>query len=136
MPLPNHKLIPSGWAEHHRPAAEGSMTVTCRILRISDGPAPFPLPDGWTGETVVHETVCRVQELKRELNSVPADQPTTLREYLIPVPIEGLPELRSGERGDIVEAIGRRFTITNIMRGSLEFERDLICTENQTQQNP
>lgn len=117
------------------------MTAPCTIARISDGPAPYPKPPGWTGEAVIHTTVCRVQELKREGGGTPAEQPTAERQYLVPVPLindEGarLPDLRAGERGDIVHAHGRQFRIVNIMFGSLEWERDLICVDNLTQQNP
>lgn len=141
MPFANTKVIPPGWAERHRPAVTGTMTVPCQVARISDGPPPYPKPPGWTGERVIHDTMCRVQELKREGGAVAGEQPTTTREYLITVPhvsAEGipLPELRSGERGDVVLVLGRRFAVTNIMRGSLEFSRDLVCVENQTQQNP
>ena len=138
--LPNTRVIPAGWAEHHRPTAAGTMTVPCTIKR-SVGPPPYPLPENWTGLDTLHVTVCRVQELKREGQAVPADQPTTIREYLVPVPLvnaEGtaLPDLKVGEQGDIVYAAGRELRITNIMFGSLEFERDLVCVDNLTQQNP
>lgn len=140
-PLPGWKVIPEGFAAHHRPAATGTMTVPCQIVRISDGPPPYPKPPGWMAERVIHDTICRLQELKREGNPVPGEQPTVLREYLIPVPHispEGvpLPDLRAGERGDVVLVMGRRMNITNIMFGSTEFERDLICVDNITQQNP
>jgi hypothetical protein len=117
------------------------MNVPCQIVRISDGPAPYPKPPGWTAERVIHDTVCRLQELKREGGSTPAEQPTTERQYLVPVPHVSpsglpLPELRAGERGDIVLVMGRRFRIASIMYGSHEFERDLVCIDNLTQQNP
>jgi hypothetical protein len=134
-------VIPPNWAQRHRPTATATMTVPCQIVRISDGPPPYPKPPGWTGERVIHDTVCRLQELKREGGAVPGEQPTSLREYLVPVPHVNpygypLPDLRAGERGDIVLVMGRRLNITNIMFGSLEFERDLICTDNLTQHNP
>lgn len=139
--LPATSVLPPGWAERHRPIATSTMTVPCQIVRISDGPAPYPKPPGWTGERVIHDTVCRFQELKREGNPVPAEQPTSVREYLVPVPHESpfgvpLPELRAGERGDVILVMGRRLRISSIMFGSLEFERDLICVDNLTQQNP
>lgn len=140
-PLPGYKIIPPRWAEHHRPVANATMTAPCVIKRISDGPPPYPLPEGWTSERPIHESVCRVQELKREGGGTPGEQPTAERQYLIPVPLTNadgvaLPELRSGERGDIVHAIGRQFRIVQVMFGSQEWERDLICVDNQTQQNP
>ena len=134
--LPGYRVIPNGWAEQHRPVAESSMPSPCIIKRISDGPPPYPLPEGWDGAETIHETVCRVQELNRAGGGVAGEQPTTERQYLIPVPVDGLPELRAGEQGDVVHAIGRQFRIVQIMFGSYEWERDLICVDNQTQQNP
>lgn len=140
-PLPGTRVFPDGWAAHHRPVATSTMTAQCTIGRISNGPAPYPKPVDWTGETPIHTTVCRVQELKREGGGITGEQPTTERQYLVPLPLtnadgEPLPELRSGERGDIIHTLGRDLRIVNIMFGSQEWERDLICVDNQTQQNP
>lgn len=140
-PLPGYRVIPKHWAEHHRPVAKSTMTAPCVMKRISDGPPPYPLPEGWSNDQIIHETVCRVQELKREGGGTIGEQPTTDRQYLIPVPHQNadevpLPELRAGEQGDVVHALGRQFRIINIMFGSQEWERDLICVDNQTQQNP
>lgn len=134
-PLPNMKPIPDGWAAAHRPVAEATMTAPARFLRIAEGPPPYPLPEDWTGEAEVWATDVRVQELKRDGQPVPTEQPTTLREYLITAPLGG-PAIRVGERGDVIEAVGRRFNIQSSMAGSLLWEQDFICTENQTQQNP
>lgn len=134
-PFPNRSVIPDGWAAHHAPTAEASMTARARFLRIAEGPPPYPLPDGWTGEEPFWDPLVRLQELKRESSPVPADQPSSVREYLIAAPLGG-PEVRVGERGDVVEVNGRRFNVQSSMAGSLLWEQDFICTENQTQQNP
>lgn len=140
-PLPGYKVIPRRWAEHHRPVANSTMGAPCVIKRISDGPPPFPLPEGWSNDETIHTTLCRVQELKNEGGGTPGEQPTTERRYLVPLPLtngEGvaLPELRAGEQGDVIHTIGRQLRIVQIMFGSLEWERDVICVDNQTQQNP
>ncbi|MDJ0321832.1 DUF6093 family protein [Pseudarthrobacter sp. PS3-L1] len=141
MPLPNTRVIPPNWAERHRPTITGTMTVPCIFYRVSTEPPPYPVPPGWTGEEVIHETVCRLQERKLSNTPTPTEQPTSVRDYLVTVPHvspEGvrLPELRAGERGDQVQVMGRRLAVTSIMYGSLEFSRDLDCTDNLTQQNP
>ena len=110
-PIPGWQVIPPRFAEHHRPTAEATMTATATIKRISDGPAPYPAPDDWDGSQTIWTGPARVQELKREGNNTPAEQPTTFREYLVPVPLEGLPELRAGERGDVVHVLGRQLRI-------------------------
>lgn len=140
-PLPSAMVIPTNWAEHHRPVAVQTMTAMCTIRRIQEGPAPYPLPDGWTNEVIVWTGMCRLQELKRENTVVPGDQPTEVRQYLIALPFENregvpLPQLYTGERGDIVATVGRLFNLKQSMAGSLLWENDFIAWENQTQQQP
>lgn len=134
-PFAGTRIIPSRWAEHHRPVVAGTQTAAAVFKRISDGPAPWPTPEDWPGATTIWETTVRVQELNRETGPIPANQPTKLREYMVSAPLDG-PELRAGEQGDVVYVIGRQLRISSIMFGSLEFERDLICVDNLTQQNP
>ncbi|WP_280523237.1 DUF6093 family protein [Arthrobacter woluwensis] len=134
-PLPNAKVIPDGWAAHHRPVAEGTMTAPGKITR-SNGAPPHPKPSDWQPETdLVTDCTFRVQELKRENAPVPAAQPTQERRYLITMPLGKAPAggLRVGEEGDIVNTVGRRFRIMQTMTGSLLWELDLICTDNLTQ---
>lgn len=140
-PLPNAMVIPTNWAEHHRPVAVQTMTAMCTIRRIQEGPAPYPLPEDWTNEVIVWTGMCRLQELKRENTVVPGDQPTELRQYLLALPFENregvpLPQLYTGERGDIVATTGRVFNLKQSMAGSLLWENDFIAWENQTQQQP
>ena len=136
MPFPNQRVIPDGYAEHHRPTTEQTHTAPATIRRIADGPAPYPLPPGWTGAAPIWSGMARVQLLQRENNTSPDEQPTASREYIVTVPLAGLPDLRAGERGDVVDVIGRQLRITSIMFDSLEFERGLTCVDNLTQQNP
>lgn len=139
--LPSTRVIPGGWVAHHRPVANGTMTEPCVIKRITDGPPPYPIPDGWTNEVQVwplpdEPLMCRVQELNRDGGGTPGEQPTTERQYLVTIPVIGAPAFRAGEQGDVVHAIGRQFRISQIMFGTLLWEIDFICTDNLTQQNP
>lgn len=134
-PFPSRSVIPDGWAAHHAPVAEASMTSPAKFLRIVEGPPPYPLPEDWTGSEPFWEPLVRLQELKRESGPNPTDQPSSVREYLVAAPLGG-PEVRVGERGDVIEVEGRTFNIQSLMSGSLLWERDFICVENQTQQNP
>lgn len=114
------------------------MTADCVVVRITDGPPPYPLPDGWTPEAQVWPAPgetgrCRVQELKRENTADAADQPTELRQYLIGLPY-GAPPFRTGERGDILRTVGREFNLKQSMAGSELWQADYIAWENQTQQ--
>lgn len=140
-PLPTAMVIPTGWAAHHRPVATQTMISACRIYRITEGPAPYPLPEGWTGRALIWTGMCRVQELKRENSVTPGEQPTELRQYLVALPFENregipLPQLVTGERGDVVEAVDREFNLKQSMAGSTLWQNDFIAWENQTQQQP
>ena len=137
MPFPGTKIIPDGWSEHHRPVAAGGMTADCVIDRVTDGPAPFPLPDGWTGRTLLWSGKARIQELKREQAADLAGQPTESRQYLIQLPYDRtLPELHVGERGDIITSNATEYILKQRMTGSELWAHDFIAWENQTQQNP
>lgn len=131
--LPNTKVLPLGWAQHHRPVTVGTMTGSCQIVRPVEGPPPYPVPEGWTPESTVHESACRLQELKREGAPVPADQPTQTRQYLLTVPYDGLPQILVGEGGDAAIVDGRRYQLLQQMQGTLLWEWDFICLDNQTQ---
>lgn len=134
-PLPGYPVIPPIWAEHHQPTAEATMTVDAVFQRISEGPAPFPVPDDWNPVEAVWETKVRVQGLNREGSGVAAEQPVYTREYLVTAPMRG-PRIASGERGDIIVVLGRTLRITNEQFSSLPWERDFTCVDNLTQQNP
>lgn len=140
-PLPGWKVIPDNWAETHRPVAASAMTTECVIRRATDGPPPYPLPDGWDGSEIIWTGKCRVQELKRENSPIPGLQPSELRQYLTAFPFQNdagaaLPQLRTGEAGDTVHALGRVFNLKQSMTGSQLWQNDFIAWENQTQQNP
>ena len=111
------------------------MTAPGTIHRVTAGPPPYPKPPGWTGETLVHEALFRVQQLNREGGGTPGEQPTRERQYLLTTKI-GVPQLQTGERGDIIRVAGREFRLQQVLFGSLLWEVDLLCTDNLTQQNP
>jgi hypothetical protein len=138
-PLPGWSVVPAQWAEHHRPTAEASFTARIAFYHAGE-PEPWPLPEGWTGQTAFHEADCRIQQLNREGVTAAAGQPTNLHDYLVVVPIS-TPTIQPGEGGDygiVVSAsdpllVGRRLDVRDVQHGSLMWERDLICTDNQTQ---
>lgn len=135
-PLAGTRVIHDAWAAHHQPTAKDTMKSPAVFTRISDGPPPYPKPAGWTGGTVLWETKVRVQAMVQRFGvPVPAEQPSVERRYLITCPVDG-PELRAGERGDVITTGGRAFNIISIAQGTYEFERALLCVENITQQNP
>jgi hypothetical protein len=128
-------VIPPGWAEHHRPVTESTMTFPGTIHRITAGPPPYPKPFGWAPEVLLHSTYFRVQQMNREGGGTPGEQPTVERRYLLVAPF-GIPELQVGERGDIIRVVGREFRVQQVLHGTLLWETDIICIDNMTQQNP
>lgn len=112
------------------------MTEPAVFTRISSGPAPYPPTPGWTGAETIWATKVRVQaQSKQAGDSVTAEQATTTHEYLVTAPLGG-PELRIGERGDVIHVLGRQLRITDSRTGSQLWELDLLCVDNLTQTNP
>lgn len=138
-PLPGWKIIPPLWAEEHRPTAEATFTAQIAFYHSGE-PEPWPLPEGWVGQTPFYTTKCRVQQLNREGSAVAADQPVNLHDYLVVVSVDS-PPIVGGERGDygiILDSSdslleGRRLDVRDVQHGSLMWERDLICVDNLTQ---
>lgn len=128
-------IIPPGLAEHLRPTIEATLTAEGTIHRITAGPPPYPRPLVWKPETLLHTTFFRVQQLNRENSGIPGLQPSQTRQYRLTAPL-GIPELQTGERGDIIRVSGREFRVQQVLYGSVLLEVDIICTDNLTQQNP
>lgn len=142
MPFPGTRAIPTGWAPHHRPVANGTMNAEGDIHRTSTGPVPYG--EEGTAAAPIWSGPMRVQETQRGRPMLTTDQPTEVRHYLITLPIDGLPDLRAGEHGDTITVTassdphlaGRLLRIIDIQHGSEMFERDVLCTDNLTENNP
>lgn len=132
-PFPTARVIPDGWAEHHRPVAEGTMQTPASFFRTTGGPAPYPRPPSWTGLTAIWMSPVRVQSLNVAAPTTEAaEQTVTVRRYLITTPVGG-PALQVGDQ---VHTLGRRLRITDITPGSYLWEQDLTAEENLTQSGP
>lgn len=139
-PIPGYKVIPDGWAEHHRPVAKSTMQSPAVFKRVSGGPAPYPIPPDWDGNETVWgggnpPLLVRVQQLNREGVTSTAEQPTAVHQYLVTAPVDG-PPIRSGEQGDVIHVEGRQLRVINESFGTYLWERDFTCIDNLTQQNP
>lgn len=131
-PFPSWKVIPDGWAEHHRPTAESTMETTARFVRVG-GPAPYPKPDNWTDSETLWETMVRVQALNNAPKQADtAEQEVTIRRYLVTAPVNGL-DIRVGKNADQIHVLGRRLRIVDIRPGSYLWEADYECEENLSQ---
>ncbi|HEY9356494.1 MAG TPA: DUF6093 family protein [Arthrobacter sp.] len=138
--LPNTRVIPANWAEHHRAAAIGTHTAEVQWFHRGT-PEPYPLPEDWAGPEPFHTCTANVQKLNASNRALPAEQPVFDRDYLVSIPMDA-PEIRAGEQdGDYCKVtassdpllIGRTLNVTDVQHGSLMWERDLICTDTLTQ---
>lgn len=135
-PLPNTKVIPDGWAEHHHGVVAGTLKAEGTVYRVTGGPPPFPKPDGWTARTPIHSGKFDVQPIQGSGGGNPGEQPSRERQYILTTTVVGAPPFQVGERGDIIEVVGREFRIVGLVLGANLWEIDLICVDNETQQNP
>lgn len=135
-PLPGWRVVPEGWAEHHRPTVNATMTTDAVFVR-TNGPAPYPKPPNWVATSELWRTRVRVQALNNAPRQADAaEQTVTVRRYLVAAPLDGAPDLKVGQGADQVLVLGRRLRIVDITPGSLLWEMDLICEENLTQAGP
>ena len=133
-------IIPPGWELRHRPALVSSMTGRCRVIRPG---APGGYPDFTpTEDTVLVETVCRVQQQNRSGREDAQGQLVDTRDYLVTLPADAWPAgtvvddtgpivvvtgYEAGHAGD-ADLVGRRLRVEQVLHGTLRFERDLYCT--------
>ena len=138
-------IIPPGWEAHHRPVAVSTMTGLCRVIRPGQ---PGSYPDFEPGpETVLVETVCRVQQQNRPGRVNAEGQLVDSREYLVTIPANAWPTgtvvddtgpilvvdgYLPGHAGD-PDLVGRHLHVEQVLHGTLRFERDLYCTVDLTE---
>lgn len=143
MPLPNTRVIHPDWSRHHRPVAEGAMTGECVITEAAStgtvaefdetlGVSAPPTP------TVVYRGICRVQRaIATESHPTIADREVTLRDYYVMLPVAA-PGATQVEVNHIVEftvmaddptLVGRTMRVRGDRRGSLLWQRDLVCED-------
>lgn len=139
MPLPSTRVIPTGWADHHAPAAAGGMTATCQI-RDPDAVTETSF-DRETGQTTatpaapVYDGPCRVQALSRREQQVDAaGQAVTTPPYMVELPLDA-PPVREGwplhvtACPDDPQLVDRTFTVQQVVYGTQRWSRVLFCDD-------
>lgn len=144
-PFDTTKTVPAGWSRHHASAATGGMNATVTVRRPDGAPAYNPATDDTEQPYVVlyDRGPARIQELLSSRAADSAGQEVTGRSYLVALdalhPGADLLRLADGPlevRVDVAPndaLLGEEVLyVLDVMLGSERFERDLICSDNQT----
>lgn len=138
MPLPNTRVIPTGWEDHHAPVAEGGMTAACLITRqATEGQTPpFSQQTGRTRYPPPVEIYRGACEIERGPTQAAAhdigSREVTVRQVVVSIPLSAQqPKVR--DMVEVLEAtdpqvVGLKFIVEEIRPGSLTWERDLLCS--------
>ena len=138
MPRPNSRVIPAGWEARHRPVAEATMTVVIEFRNPADDVlGEFDEETGTrpvVKATPYYTGPCRVQQQKQPQVGATGDQRISSHDYLVTIPAD-VTAVAVGHVGVVTESsdaslVGRALKVTDVMRGSLIWERDLICIDN------
>lgn len=141
MPRPGSRVIPDGWEAHHQPTAEATMTAECVITRPSSAQAGRVF-DEVTGRTTyptpaqVYAGPCRLQRADVQALPVPVGQkPTTLRRYDLALPLAAarvqVDDLVTMTAATDPDTVGRRLRVIDVRAGSLVWQQDLVCEEQE-----
>jgi ribulose 1,5-bisphosphate carboxylase large subunit-like protein len=135
VPLPNSRVVPARWSEHHRPTATGTMSAACSITRRATG-GTTDTAGNYTpaAPSTIYTGPCRVQSLRtrREVIVIGEAQESQHR-YLVTIKFDTA-DIHVGDLVGITSSvdaglIGRQLRVTDMNLGSEQWERDLTCDE-------
>lgn len=134
-PLPNTRVIHSGWSEHHRPTASGSHTSECHITR-PEGDGYLDEDGTWHPPSTVtlYTGECRITPASANARQVVVgEQRITVRRYEVAVEWD-IPHVPIDAAVQIVQAydpglVGMSLRVTDVRHASETFERVLSCEE-------
>lgn len=109
-------------------------------IRLRDPAGDVKVWDEETGINTITKAApyfdgpCRAQQQKQPQVGTTGGQRVSTHDYLITVPAAVI-QAKVGHLGEIYECsdpslIGRRLKVTDVQRGSLIWERDLICIDD------
>jgi len=136
MPLEDSRVVPVGWEAHHRPVLATTRTATITFRRAS-GPAVFDPATGSTSQpkTVVFTGQVRLQhhEIGTASATVAGAEKVTAHRYQVSGPVEM--DLLTDDVGTVDDCndptlVGRELRVVDLQRGSLLFERTVLCIDN------
>lgn len=137
-PLPGTRVIPPGWAAHHQPVVED--TLSDATVALTD-PTAAPVSSAWDNTTEQIKTVAaaaywtggaRIQVLNQQgRQPVAAEDQETVAGYLVVVPAT-VTQVVEGHRVTVTDVddaalLGKSLRVVIVARGSHLWERDLFC---------
>lgn len=135
-------VIPADWAAHHRPVAAGGMTATIAI-RLPGGTPSFNEETGQTTTTpfapyLSGRARIQVAPVFGGGETVAGGQEITTVSYLVALELEGSDAIAVNHLVDVMgvddnggtDLVGRTLKVESVARGSLLFERDLVCIDD------
>lgn len=139
---PDTPVVPANWEAGHAPVASKTFTAECRV-NAGDANTAEPVWDPAVKSPVrppapvLYEGGCRVQVMnQRTAIKLLGDQAARHMTYL--VSIERGAEIPSGAviemtaSSDSLLEPGHQLTVADVMRGTLTFQRDLVCVDDLT----
>lgn len=138
--------IPVDWSAHHRPVLAGTRTATVTLRRPGGTPGAFDPVTGSYPSTpfaAYLETEARIQvlpsndqvRLAGEQEYSTLGYQVTLDHEATGVQLDDLVTVTAVDDNGDTDLVGRELTVESIERGSLHWERVLVCTDNlETQQ--
>lgn len=137
MPLPNTRVIPVGWSQHHAPVARGGMNATVTI-GTPTGERDYNAETDETTQaySTDYEGPARVQALNDAQQRDLAGENVSGRAYLVQIDFDAA-RVRPGMRIRVTECVndpflvGEDLWVVDPQSGSERFTRDLIASDNQ-----
>lgn len=135
MPLEGSRVIPAGWEAHHRPVLATTRTATMTFRRTTGPSVMNPTTGSSTQPTAVMFTgTCRIQEHQVNAHTVVAGaEVVTTHAYQVSLDVAA--DLRKNDIGTVdtcedATLVGRELRVDDLQRGSLLFERTVICIDD------
>jgi hypothetical protein len=136
MPLERSRVIHQDWEAHHRPVLDTTRTATITFRRFTGESTHDPATGSTSRDSVVvFSGQVRLQhhEIGTASATVAAAEQITTHRYQVSGPVEM--DLMKDDVGTVDTAndptfVGREIRVRDIQRGSLLFERTVICVDN------
>lgn len=133
--------IPADWSAHHRPVLAGTRTATVTLRRPGGTPGAFdpvtgtrpntPFPAYYTGSARVQVLPANDQvRLLGEQEVSTLGYQVSLDHEVTGIQLDDLLTVTAVDDNGDDDLVGRELTVESIERGSLHWERRLLCTDD------